>query len=106
VRERWPKGAKKTLPPGERFFLRFLLMSEDDKLDRSRSVVLRVRLNSDVLRRFDVIAQGVGVASTTLAAVALGEYVRSYEYDSQLRRIAALEAARKCRVLSDGASIE
>lgn len=73
-----------------------LLMSEP-KVRDMRDLRLNVRLNSDMFSRLNAIADGKGLPSATIAALAIADYVQSQE---RLRLQLELQAQATAQALT------
>lgn len=72
---------------------------------RRRSVTVKVHLSPLLYKRLDDIAERRGFPLVSLMALIAGEYAEKVESDLQIRRIVALEVARRgSSVISDPVS--
>ena len=70
---------------------------------RRRSVEVRVKLSQALSDEFSSIAEGMGLLPSTLAAVALGEYVERHRQQASISRMVALDASKRMSdLLTDG----
>lgn len=55
----------------------------------------RVRLTPNMTARFEALAERLGMAPSTLAAFALGEFVKRHEDNARVQQIAVIDAVRQ-----------
>lgn len=68
-------------------------MARDDENRRTDSI--RVRLSSEMMDRFEKLAQRYGMPPATLCAFAVARFVQQEENNLQLSRMAVMDVARK-----------